>query len=254
MKPAKERNRERFIVVFFLANLLLSTYFIDLWNGPNPVSRALPVVTFSESETLQIDRYADRVEDKSKVGEHFYSDKAPLPTFAVIPFYEALKAVGIQKIGENACDRFPIYVWRPLGVEDGRQILFREIIPVLWLGSFLCGSLPFALIIVFSFLSVQRKRLPLSPVLLVMLAFYGSFLFVYSGTYFNHIFSGFLLLVGYIFLKGKRFLLSGLFVGLGFLSEYTVGLFVPLWAFLIWRALSAFSSTTMSSRAPLSEC
>jgi hypothetical protein len=216
-----------------LINLLLSTYFIDLWNTPNPVSRALPVLTFSENGTLQIDRYAEQVEDKSKVETHFYSDKAPLPTLVVIPFYEVLKALGLDRIGIKASQRFPIYIWRTHGVADGRELSFDKIVPVLWLGSFLCGSLPFALIVVLSFLRIRDRSLPLSPVVMVMMAFYGSLLLVFSGTYFNHIFAGFLLLLSYICLKDRKFALSGLFAGLSFLSEYTVGLVLPLWTLLI---------------------
>ncbi len=233
MKYSEKRRGRLFIAVFFLINLLLSTYFIDLWNTPNPVSRALPVLTFSESGTLRIDRYAGQVEDKSKVGDHFYSDKAPLPTLIVIPFYEALKALGLDKIGVKASQRFPIYIWRTHGVADGRELAFNEIVPVLCIGSFLCGSLPFAVIVSLSFLSIRDRHPPLSPVIMVMTAFYGSLLFVFSGTYFNHLFAGLLLLLSYIFLKERKFVLSGLLAGLSFLSEYTVGLVFPLWALLI---------------------
>lgn len=233
MNFRERRSGWLFIAVFFAVNLLLSTYFIDLWNTPNPVSRALPVLTFSESRTLRIDRYAGRVEDKSKVGDHFYSDKAPLPTMFVIPFYEALKAVGLGKIGIKASQKFPIYVWRTRGVADGREFAFNKIVPVLCLGSFLCGSLPFAIIVLLSFLGIRRSCPPLSPVIMVMMAFYGSLMFVFSGTYFNHLFAGLLLLLSYIFLKDGKFALSGLFAGLSFLSEYTVGLVFPLWSLLI---------------------
>ena len=68
---------------------------------------------------------------------------------------------------------------------------------------------------------------------MVLMALYGSLLFVFSGTYFNHLFAGLLLLLSYILLKEGRFPLSGLFAGLSFLSEYTVGLVFPLWAVLI---------------------
>jgi hypothetical protein len=233
MKYSEGGRRRLFIAVFFVINLLLSTYFIDLWNTPNPVSRGLPVLTFSQDKTLQIDRYAGEVEDKSEVGGHFYSDKAPLPTLVVVPFYEVLKAAGLDKIGEKASERFPIYIWRTHGVADGRELSFNEIVPVLWLGDFLCGSLPFAAIVLLSFMSIRDRRPPLSPVVMVMAAFYGSFLFVFSGTYFNHIFAGLLLLLSYIFLKDRKFALSGLFAGLSFLSEYTIGLVFPLWALLI---------------------
>jgi len=232
-KRSGERKGRLFLATFFVTNLLLSTYFIDLWNTPNTVSHALPVLSFSHDKTLQIDRYAGWGADMSKVGDHFYSDKAPLPTLAVIPFYEAIKAVGLGTVGEKAARRFPIYILQSRGFADWREFSHDESVPVLILGSFLCGSLPFTLIVVLSFLRIRDRRPPLSPVVMVFMAFYGSLLFVFSGTYFNHLFAGLLLLLSYIALKEERLALSGLFAGLSFLSEYTVGLVFPLWAVLI---------------------
>ena len=43
-----------YMAIFFLVNILLSSYFIDIWPTPNCVSRALPVLAFSENRTLKI--------------------------------------------------------------------------------------------------------------------------------------------------------------------------------------------------------
>ncbi|MFA6923767.1 MAG: hypothetical protein WC223_05875 [Bacteroidales bacterium] len=234
MKTVDDKRKWKvFIIVFFIVNLFLSSYFIDIWPTPNPVSRALPVLTFSESRTLIIDKYADQTIDKSKVGNHFYSDKAPLPTLLAIPFYEFIKLAGLTKVSKDAGKKFPVYVWRPIGKYDSRDFMFPEIIPLLILGGFLFGSLPFVIIITLTFLALRKLKPSFSPVLLVMLAFYGSFIFVFSGTYFNHILAGLFLLLSYIELKEKKYFLSGVFLGLSFLCEYPILIAAPIWCILI---------------------
>jgi hypothetical protein len=222
-----------FCLAFFCANLVLSSFYLDIWPTPNPVSRALPVLTFSQNRTLQIDKYADQTIDKSKVGEHFYSDKAPLPTVLMIPVYELMRLLHLDRASETAGKNFPIYIWRPNGLEDGRQETFTEIIPALVIGSFLIGSLPFAGIVLLSYAALKNSGSRISPIVLAMLSFYGSFIFVYSGTFFNHVFAGFLLLVSYIKLKEGGYFWSGLFLGFAFLTEYTVFVAVPVWLVLI---------------------
>ena len=73
-----------------------------------------------------------------------------------------------------------------------------------------------------------------SPVLMAMLAWYGSFVFVFSGTFFNHVFAGFLLLLSFILIRKNYYFISGLVLGLGFLSEYTVILAAPFWLICAW--------------------
>lgn len=223
-----------FYLAFFLVNVILSAYYLDIWPTPNPVSRALPVLTFSQNRTLQIDKYANETIDKSKVGEHFYSDKAPLPTMLLIPVYEFMKLAHLDQANEATGKNFPVYIWRPNGLNDGRELTFTEIIPALIAGSLLVGSIPFAGILLLSCSALNKPGWRISPVLLVMFAFYGSFIFVYSGTFFNHVFAGFLLLISYIKLKEGGYLLSGFFLGLAFLSEYTVFVAAPIWLVLIF--------------------
>jgi hypothetical protein len=229
-------NRKKslmFCLAFFFANVALSSFYLDIWPTPNPVSRALPVLTFSQSRTLQIDKYADQTIDKSKVGEHFYSDKAPLPTILMIPVYELIKLAHLDRVSETAGKNFPVYIWRPNRVEDGREGTFTEIIPALIAGSFLVGSLPFAGIILLSYSALKNSGSRISPVVMIMFSLYGSFIFVFSGTFFNHIFAGFLLLISYIKLKEGGYFWSGFFLGLSFLTEYTVFVAIPVWLALI---------------------
>ena len=221
-------------MIFFFANILLSSYFIDIWPTPNCVSRALPVLTFSEDRTLRIDKYADLTIDKSRVGEHFYSDKAPLPTLGMIPIYEIIKWFGLDKVSDDAGRKYPVYIGYHTGVPDSRDYTIPELIPVFIAGGFFFGSLPFSLMVMMSFVALHKMKPSVSPALMAMTAWYGSFIFVFSGTFFNHVSAGFLLLLSFILLRKRNYFLSGLFLGLGFLSEYTIILAAPFWFVCAW--------------------
>lgn len=223
-----------FLAAFFLLNIFLSSYFLDAWLTPNAAARALPVLTLHESRSLIIDKYERFSGDKALVGGHYYSDKAPLSTFLVYPFYALYRSLSSAPDNVDRINRHPIYIWEEVGIADGRAFLLPALNVPLLLGSFLCGSLPFALLVTATFLSIQHARPPVSPVVLAMLSAYGTFLFVLSGTYFGHLLSGVFLLAAYVLLrKGNGFLVAGLLTGFAFLTEYTSAIAAPIWACLI---------------------
>ncbi len=204
---------KRFTLFFLLINLVLSSFYLDSWHNANTTSRVLPVLNCIDKRTITIDEYADQTMDKSKVNGHYYSDKAPLPSFVVIPFYAACRALGIvhYKTDFNAYSR-----------------------PVFLLGSFICGSLPFVLICFLFFKYISQNSDEKKAAMLSMVFLYASFVFVFSGTFFTHVFSAALLLMSYIFIKEKKHFYSGLFLGLAFLSDYTVLFIIPIWAIQIY--------------------
>lgn len=201
-----------FILIFFLFNLFISSFYIDIWQNSNSTSRALPIITWFEEGTFKIDKYQELTVDKAYVNGHYYTDKAPLPTYFVIPFFGVLKSLGIIKA-------------------DGNGNLFGPHVYIL--GGLLVGSLPFVILILLLFLEIKRHNPRLGPVLLSMLPLYFSFFFIYSGTYFAHLFAGILLLAGYIFLQKEKYLLAGFLSGLTFLSEYNLAVIIFLWGILI---------------------
>nr|NQU93070.1 hypothetical protein [Bacteroidota bacterium] len=202
----------KFYIVFFFVNLLLGFYFIDVWNNANTTSRALPVITFWENGSFQIDRYHELTMDKANIDGHYYTDKPPMATLIVLPFFGLLEWVGVINYDEGSLYGPAVYI----------------------LGDFLCGSIPFALIILLAFRSIRTGKFRFSPVLLVMMSFFGSFLFVFSGTFFAHLLTGLLLLLAYINIKNNKFFYSGFFLGLAFLSEYIVAIVMPVWALQVW--------------------
>jgi hypothetical protein len=201
-----------FLSVFFLFILLISSFYPDVWKNANTTSRALPIITFFESGTFRIDKYHELTVDKALVNGHYYTDKAPLPTYVVLPFFGFLKWVGLI-------------------APDAEGNLFGD--HVYLLGGFLTASLPFSLVLLFLFNRIRKTSVGLSPVLLATFPFIASFIFVFTGTFFPHIFSGASLLVSYLCIRDKRYILAGLAGGMAFLSEYNLAVILFLWGVLI---------------------
>src|SRR4051812_46554408 len=86
---------KKFFLLFLALNLIISIFYIDVWSNANTTSRVLPVISYFESGSFQIDKYQELTCDKSIIDNHYYCDKAPLPTFIVLPFFGLLKMVGL---------------------------------------------------------------------------------------------------------------------------------------------------------------
>jgi hypothetical protein len=206
-------NKKRiFIAIFILVQIVLTGFYLDIWTNANTTSRALPIITYYEQGTFRIDKYHELTLDKSFINGHYYTDKAPLPTLVVMPFFGLALKTGIVKPDKD-------------GNLFGRHIYL--------LGGFLVGTLPFVFAIFVLFFSILHTKPSVSPVILAMAPFYASFLFVFAGSFFAHLFAGALLLVSYIFLKRENYLLSGIFAGLTFVSEYNLAVVFVVWAILM---------------------
>ena len=201
-----------FFIIFLVVNVVLAIYFLDSVPSPNPTSRILPVLTIYEEGNYAIDKYEKSTMDKSYINGHYYSDKAPLSTWVVLPFYGLLRAMGLT--GTNT------YQW----------------LPVALLGDILCGSLPFVIFLCLMFMRLFRQGPAPNPILLCMLPLYGSFVFAYSGVFMSHVLAGVLLCGSSILLKQHRHLaVCGLLLGLAVLAEFPTAVAVPIWAMAIVR-------------------
>lgn len=206
-------NKTKVLVYFFLINFIITVFHIDTWNNGNTTSRILPIITYFETGTFQIDKYHQMTCDKAYINGHYYSDKAPLPTLMIIPVFGLLKSLGI--ISSNN------------GSYLGKHVYA--------LGAIICSIIPFVLLLCFTYFK-HLKNKNYAPALISSLPFYASFIFIYAGTFFNHIISAFFLLVGYIYLKDKRFWLAGMFAGLAFLCDFVIAVFIAVWAFqILWN-------------------
>ncbi len=233
-------NKKWFYAAFVLINLLLSCYYIDVWITPNTACRAMPVLALYEDKTIVIDKYKDYAGDVSVINNHTYSNKAPLSSFLIYPFYAAYKSFGLPEMKDTTLKKYPIYIWaykNPDGsliMADGRSFTLPKSSTVFILGDILCGAIPFVLALLLSLFAIKRTSSKISPVIIVMLSFYASYLFAYAGVYTGHLLSGIFALTGYIYLKKKNYILSGIMVGLAMATEFPVGVLVPVWALLIY--------------------
>lgn len=232
---SSNRSRNWFYAGFIIINLFLSCYYLDIWVTPNTASRVAPVLTLYENKTLVIDKYVHYAVDVSAINHHYYSNKAPLSSFIVYPFYSLYKSTGLPELKDSTLKKYPIYILENLNPNtDGRVQLLPKSATVFILGDILCGVIPFVIILVLALFAIRSVSTNVLPVAAVMLTFYGSFLFAYAGTYTGHILAGFLALAGYILLKDKRYVFSGIIIGLAVAAEYPLGILIPVWMLLIY--------------------
>ncbi|MCB0150355.1 MAG: hypothetical protein KDE01_22240, partial [Caldilineaceae bacterium] len=85
MNPGNIKTDRIHALGIFLLLLLCYTYIFPRWADPNQNSRLNMVFAVVEDGTFQIDRYVSNTVDYAKVGEHYYSDKAPGVALLGIP-------------------------------------------------------------------------------------------------------------------------------------------------------------------------
>ncbi len=209
---ARRGPSRRRTVLFFSINLFLCSWHLYEGMNDNIVSRAAMVAAITEDGTLRIDEFHELTGDKSLINGHYYSDKAPLPAFIVLPFWWAADRLGwVDRADEGTLN-----------------------VRLLRLGGFLCGSLPFAIITTLLWSRLYRSVFNrwLTPSLLAMLPLFGSFLFVFSGSWFGHLIGAAFLLGAFILLERKQLLSSGALAAAAVLCEYTLVIFPLCWMLL----------------------
>ena len=199
-----ERNRD---LVFFLIVLLLSSWHLDNALGDNTASRAAMVAAIVQDGTLCIDPYEGHTNDKALVNGHYYSEKAPLPALLVVPFYWTARAMGLM--ADPAVGELP-----------------KGLVP---LSGFICGSLPFAWLVLLAYRRMCAKGSFPWPMTAATVAFFGSFLFVYSGTFFGHLPAALFTVLAWYARERERPLASAAWISAAVLSEYSLVVFPIIW-------------------------
>ncbi|MEZ4755860.1 MAG: hypothetical protein R2817_03415 [Flavobacteriales bacterium] len=193
--------------LLFLLMLGVCSWYPDMGRNANTTSRAATVAAIAERGDLCIDAYHEETEDKALVNGHYYSEKAPLPALLVAPFWVAAYRSGRVRPG-------------PCGLlTDG----------LLALGGFLCGSLPLALIMLYTWRRLEQLHPPRRAYQLTLVAFLGSFPFLYAGSFQGHLLAALFLLLAWDNQHRERYLLSGALAGAAVLCEYGLFLFPLAW-------------------------
>lgn len=171
------------------------------------MSRAIMVENMALNSKLNVNGYEYRTVDKALVGENYYSEKAPLPTFLTYLIYKPLVATEI--IVPATQDDF-----------TGTTIIV--------LGGLICSAIPFALLLTFAFYQILKKGRP-QAIWIVILTFLSGFWWVYSFSFFSHILAAFYLISAYYALKNKFYFLGGTITSLLLLTEYSFAYLLVLW-------------------------
>ncbi len=223
----------------FLLLLISYTYFLPRWADPNQNSRLDMVIAVVEDGTFQIDDYVENTVDYAKVGEHYYSDKAPGTAFLGIPIYAVLKQVLDLPIMNGVMDRLANnQALQATLREEGTGLQEHKVrfaIAQVAL-SFIASALPTAFIGVLLYRLLAQFTPQSWPRIGVVLG-YGLLTpaFAYAGAFYGHqlsascLFGAFYLVFVGAKLQSTRSLLAvGFLLGYSVITEYPSALIVGI--------------------------
>ena len=197
----------KYKILLFSIVLLLCSWHLDSAHNANTISRAAMVASLAEHGTFAIDRYHQLTEDKAHVGDHYYSEKAPLPSLLMVPVWWLGVNSGILTSSADGAIS-----------ED-----------LLRLSGFVCGSLPLAMIIFWTWRKLRAIDLPITASWMAVLPIMGSYLLNYSGSFFGHLLAAFFLLLAWDRRKRSQHLVAGSLAAAAVLSEYSLFVFPLIW-------------------------
>jgi hypothetical protein len=228
--------------------LICYTYTFPRWADPNQNSRLDMIVAVVEDGGFQIDKYVNNTVDYAKVGEHYYSDKAPGAAFLGIPIYAGLKLVLDTPGMDNLTSRLANNeAFKATLREGGSGILEQKVrfalaqvtlsFAIAVLPSTLTGVLMYRLLAQFT----SRPWLRLGVVL-----GYGLLTpaFAYAGAFYSHQLSAALLFGAFCWafagqkpLSTWSLLAMGLLLGISIISEYPSALVAGILCLYILHTL-----------------
>ena len=233
-------NREsRLTALLFLTLLVCCVYFLPRWADPNQNSRLDMVIAVVEDGTFQIDEYVANTVDYAKVGDHYYSDKAPGAAFLGIPVYAALKLLLDQPLPASLLTRLAHNPALQATLREGGSGLLtskiRFAIAQVAL-TFAASALPTALLGALLYRLLARFTARPRPRIAAVLG-YGLLTpaFTYAGAFYGHqlsaacLFAAFYLLFTAPPVAGVRRLLAvGFLLGYSVVTEYPSALIVGI--------------------------
>lgn len=242
----QHRNVLRTEIALVLLLALSYFYVFPRWSDPNVNSRLNMVIAVVEDGTFRIDPYVHNTVDYAKIGDHYYSDKAPGIAFLGIPVYAAFYHLFDLPVVEGFTARLAdSAAFQSSLREDGSGVSVDKVRFALAqvLLSWLLATLPTLGIGILIF------RLLLLLGIGPRLAFVGALsyglltpAFAYATALYGHQLSAFLVFLAFylalrhIAMTSVRLLLIGLLLGYSVVTEYPVVLLAGVvFLFVLYR-------------------
>jgi hypothetical protein len=245
---ALARARLRISWMLFVTALLSYGWFINGVGGPNPLSRIALTLSLLEQRTVTVDRWValfpTTFADKSQVGEHYYSDKAPGVSLLALPAVwlgdHLWRDLAAPRLGAKACD---------LGPPTARGCEASRVFVLTWIAGIATSALAMALAVVLLFrLALRLTGEPQGAVFAALALGFATPAFGWATAFFGHATSAALLLAAMVAIVGctapglsRRSacwggLGAGLALGAAVAVEYTaLPASLALGLFALWR-------------------
>lgn len=238
----------RGLIILFLITVA-TAYVFPRWSDPNQNSRLDMVFAVVEDGSLQIDSYVENTVDYAKVGDHYYSDKAPGTAFVGIPIYAVLRQIiatpmisQFTMLLQNSASFQSTLRAEGTGVAEGKvQFAIAQVVLV-----FLLATLPTMFICYLLFRTEEMWVAESNPRLVSILGYaLLTPVFAYAGALYGHQLSAaalftvfFLLAKSQGRLSSSQYFLLGLLLGFSVLTEYPA--FIIVCVLLIYAIVLAF--------------
>lgn len=224
----REQRQEQAIALVLALMLFFSyVYTLPRWADPNQNSRLDMVFAVVENGTFRIDAYVGNTVDYAKVGEHYYSDKAPGIAFLGIPIYAGMKQVLDLPLWHRVTERLERNSALTATLrEEGTGLLAHKVrfAAAQVVLTAVLAALPTALLGALMYISLRQFIPAIWPRVGVVLA-YGLLTpaFAYAGALYGHQLSAAcLFLAFYLFFQNQGSLQTGALIGAGVLMGYSV--------------------------------
>ena len=240
-------------IAVFLITLVCFTYFLPRWADQSANSRLNMIVAVVDDGTFRIDKYVHNTTDYAKVGDHYYSDKAPGPAFLGIPIYAVLDAALNLPVLDRLSERLANSdAFRATLRTDGSGVLKDKVRFALALVvlSFVICAVPSAILCVLLYRAALRFTGNAWVGVAVALT-YGLLTpaFAYANAFYSHQLVAALTFGGFYLALGigepnrptstRRLLAIGALLGYSIISEYPTALIVTIilgyTAYRLWR-------------------
>lgn len=213
-------------IFLFLVLFVSYIYFFPRWADPNQNSRLDMVVAVVDDGTFQIDRYVSNTVDYARVGEHYYSDKAPGVAFLGIPVYWGLQLIfdlpWVSNITENLANN---QAFKSTLNPDGTGVFEEKVrFAIAQVAiALVVAALPTAILGVLIFRSLKPVSSNIFLRLGVSLA-YGLLtpVLAYAGAFYGHQLAAMLLFWAFFLVFTKNPLTKQSLLGIGLLLGYSI--------------------------------